>query len=149
MEPKKAHKPWSWKEWEAYHWRASLPNWHASGVGFTVCVAVFLRHVTNISVCPLKISNILSEKPWNPSNRPIVPTKLFVMLSKPVLFGSRWPSWRDPWWLSRLSLTESDRSLPVLWRQLASKGGVPAGLRRNNALEHVGASTRIDPVLRR
>ena len=28
-----------------------------------VCVAVFLRHVTNISVCPLKISNILSEKP--------------------------------------------------------------------------------------
>ena len=38
MEPKQAHKPWSWKEWEAYHWRASLPNWHASGVGFTVCV---------------------------------------------------------------------------------------------------------------
>ena len=146
MEPKKAHKPWSWKEWEAYHRRASLPNWHASGVGFTVCVCGCLletchKHIS-VSFEDIKYPQwkaMKSEQSTHCANKVV----RHAVEASP--FWKR-PSWRDPWWLSRLSLTESDRSLPVLERQLASKGGVPAGLRC--VLEHVGASTRIDPVLR-
>ena len=65
MEPKKAHKPWSWKEWEAYHRRASLPNWHASGVGFTVCVWLSSWDMSQTYQCVLwryQISSVKSHE---------------------------------------------------------------------------------------